>query len=409
MAWTLEKVPCAIQGIALGNAGLASLFVLLGGIYDRSDEYVVAVYVFAPISLFFTALYLGKVVFHPTAFKADASAANTAFTFGAMSINLSLLASYLALPQLGLPNAYGLVGVSFAAIFQLVQEGWFLYICYITKSGPQPYWNAAVVSVAITPITGVPVDMPEWIRHTLWFVGLASMAVTLPVQSYSVFKHHRILGGTGNAADMPKLNNNPSVAIMQATASIVCSGWHASPVRALSDSMQDAVGDVLFAASITLFLLTMIAVVVRRKAIYGAIKTQNPALSAMTFPFVITATSAAFYYKRVRGDVMEVVVWILFGLCSTLVISVTLIYFKLILFGDMLRVPDVELVEGASEERSNKGALPDVLKTKPGLLLDEAGPYVKAREDMVDVVDIVDIVDIDESYRTSGMLLPSAI
>jgi hypothetical protein len=69
----------------------------------------------------------------------------------------------------------------------------------------------------------------------------------------------------------------------------------------------------------------------------------------------------------------------------------------------MLRVPDVELVEGASEETSNKGALPDVLKMKPGLLLDEARPYIKVREDMVDVV------DIDESYGTSGMLLPSAI
>mmetsp|Transcript_1030 Transcript_1030/g.1811 ORF Transcript_1030/g.1811 Transcript_1030/m.1811 type:complete len:402 (+) Transcript_1030:398-1603(+) len=376
MAWTLEKVPFAIQGIALGNAGLAGLFVLLGNVYHRDDEYIFAVYVFALISIFFTVLYLGKVVCHPTAFKVDAAAANTAFTFGGMAINLSLLASFLDRPQLGLPNGSGLVAVSFAAVFQLVQEGWFLYICYITKSGPQPYWNAAVVSVAITPITGVPVDMPEWIRHTLWFVGLASMAVTLPVQSYSVFKHHRIFGGTGNADDIPKLNNHPSVAIMQATASIVCSGWHASPVRALSDSMQDAVGDVLFAASITLFLLTMIAVVVRRKAIYGAIKTQNPALSAMTFPFVITATSAAFYYKRVRGDVMEVVVWILFGLCSTLVISVTLIYFKLILFGDMLRVPDVELEGGASEKKSKIDALPEVSEMKPGLLLDEAGPYV---------------------------------
>jgi hypothetical protein len=306
----------------------------------------------------------------------DAAAANTAFTFGGMAINLSLLASFLDRPQLGLPNGSGLVAVSVAAVFQLVQEGWFLYICYKTKSGPQPYWNAAVMSVAITAITGASAGMPEWIRHTSWFFGVATMALTLPFQLYSVFKHHRIFGGTGNADDIPKLNNHPSVAILQATLSILCSGWHVSPIRALSVTMQDTVGDVLFRAAMVVFLLTMIALVVRRKAIYIAITTQNPALSTMTFPFGVTAAAVVFHFDRVRSDVMQVVVWIHFGLVSTLVISVTLMYFKLILFGDMLRVPDVELEGGASEKKSNIDALPEVSEMKPGMLLDEAGPYV---------------------------------
>jgi hypothetical protein len=366
MVWTLKKVPFAIQGVALSNAGLAGLFLLIGQIYHREDECVVAIYVFASISIFFSALYLGKVVFDPTAFKVDAAAANTAFAFGAMANNLSLLASFLDLPQLGLPHGSGLVAVSFAAVFQLVQEGWFLYICYKTKSGPQPYWNPAVMSVAITTITGVTAGIPEWVRYTAWFIGIATMALTLPFQLCSVFKHHRIFGGTGNADDIPKLNNHPSVAIMQASLSILCTGWYASPIitcgygSPITVKMQDSIGDAFFTASMTVFLLTVFALIVRRKAIYVAITTQNPALSTMTFPFGITAAAAVFRFNRVRGHVMEIIVWILFGLCITLNTSVTLMYFKLIIFGDMLRVPDVELEDGASEKKSKKGALPEL-------------------------------------------------
>eukprot|EP00959_Pyramimonas_sp_CCMP1952_P472739 9500551-Pyramimonas_sp.AAC.1 len=165
MGWTFEKVPAAIQGIALGNAGLASLFVLLGKIYKRSDEYVIAVYVLAPISIFFYLIYFGKVIFHPKAFLADAAAPITNFTYGGTAIGLSTLASFLALPQLDLPYEYGLVGVSAVAIYQIFAEAWFLYTCYRSGTGPQPFWQPPCLSVCIITVTGVSVNMPEWIRQ----------------------------------------------------------------------------------------------------------------------------------------------------------------------------------------------------------------------------------------------------
>ena len=368
MGWTFtfEKVPAAIQGIALGNAGLASLFVLLGKIYNRSDDYVVAVYVHAPISIFFLSLYVGKVIFHPKAFLTDAAAPITNFTYGATAICLSLLASFLALPQFDLPYEYGLAGVSAAAIFQLLQEVWFLHTCYKSNTGPQPFWNAACVSISITTITGVSVNMPGWIRQLAWFVGLATMAITMPAQLWSVFKHHRIFGGTGDSADIPKLNNNPSVAIMQATASILCSGWHATSFETSSDRMKDAVGTIFFVASMLWFALTVLALAVRWKVVLGAITSQNPALSAMTFPFVITATAAAFYFKREGGETLEIVVWALFGLCSTLVMSVTLLYFKLLLFGQMLWKPSMGKAHDSFASDMLEKATFGVEESKPG-------------------------------------------
>lgn len=353
-AWTLENVPAAIQGIALGNAGLASLIVLLGGIYNRSEEAIFAVYILAPISIFFLSLYLGKALFHPHAFLADAVSPTTNFTYGVTAICLSFLSSLLTLPQFGLPPIIGIVGVCFAAVLQLVQEMWFLRTC--CTSGivwPQPFWNPMCVSVSITTITGASsgVNLPELILQLAWFTGVATMVLIMPPQLYSVFRHHRILGGSGDAKDIPKLNDNPSVAIMQATASILCSGWHAANFE------PDVVGTVFFAASMAVFILTLVALGVRRKVMYGAVKAQNPALSSMTFPFVITATAAAFYYRRHRGGggaglvVLEVLVWILFGLAGALVGSVTLLYFKLIFFGEMIR----KNVESEEEESSRGG------------------------------------------------------
>jgi len=69
-----------------------------------------------------------------------------------------------------------------------------------------------------------------------------------------------------------------------------------------------------------------------------AITSQNPAVSALTFPFVITATAAAFFFKQQKQSLLlEVIVWGLFGLCFTLVVSVTALYIKLLFFGDMLQ------------------------------------------------------------------------
>mmetsp|Transcript_23522 Transcript_23522/g.37176 ORF Transcript_23522/g.37176 Transcript_23522/m.37176 type:complete len:363 (+) Transcript_23522:29-1117(+) len=340
MALTLEKVPAAIQGIALGNAGLASLFLVLGKIYQKNDECVVVVYILAPVSLFFLLLYLGKTFLYPKAFMKDAASPTTNFTYGATAICLSLLSSFLALPQLRLHYKYGLVGVSAAAIFQIFQEVWFLYTCFRTHTGPQPFWNAACISISVTTITGVSVNMPLWVRQLSWFIALATMVLTMPPQIWSVLKHHRMLGGTGDPTSISRLNNNPTVAIMQASASILCSGWHAGSFKGSANGsvMHDAVGFVLFFTSMLFFGLTVVALVVRWKVVRTAITSQNPAVSALTFPFVITATAAAFFFKQQKQSLLlEVIVWGLFGLCFTLVVSVTAPYIKLLFFGDMLQ------------------------------------------------------------------------
>jgi len=102
--------------------------------------------------------------------------------------------------------------------------------------------------------------------------------------------------------------------------------------------MHDAVGFVLFFTSMLFFGLTVVALVVRWKVIRTAITSQNPAVSALTFPFVITATAAAFFFKQHKQSLLlEVIVWGLFGLCFTLVVSVTALYIKLLFFGDMLQ------------------------------------------------------------------------
>jgi len=144
MALTLEKVPAAIQGIALGNAGLASLFLVLGKIYQKNDECVVVVYILAPVSLFFLLLYLGKTFLYPKAFMKDAASPTTNFTYGATAICLSLLSSFLALPQLGLHYKYGF--------------GWRKCCCHLSDFPgsvvslhmfQDPYWAPAILERSV--------------------------------------------------------------------------------------------------------------------------------------------------------------------------------------------------------------------------------------------------------------------
>ena len=142
----LAAVPAAINGLALGNAGLASLLLRLASGWPPARPLSGFL---AAVAIVMLAIYVAKALSAPAAFRADADSPQSASTLGAFAMAVSVVGS-LSVPLAGAPPAAALTLVLAAAAGQAVQAANFLRLVRrdCAKGGwpqPTPYWNTALM------------------------------------------------------------------------------------------------------------------------------------------------------------------------------------------------------------------------------------------------------------------------
>lgn len=334
--FSLRLLPPAINGIALGNAALAVLWRRISDTYDINV--VFPTHFFASISIIFISLYILKACFSFQEWTTnDLKKPLPASTLGAMAIALSLLASLLSEKALHLNHSASLIGISIAAIIQFLSAMNFMHVCYKTETLPEPFYNTAIHSVTITAITGVGV-IPAYIKFMCLALGMLGMVVTQPYITWRLFFSRNEL-----------LANNQTIAMYQAAPSIVCVGWHMSPLTGtVSTGLGHAISHILFALVASTVVLNLVAIYDRRAALLQSLFLADPVWAAFTFPFAITSNAVILYGAAhwPKSKLVLVIVSILLVMVGGLVTWVNFLYLRNAFFclrsrDNVVIVPDI--------------------------------------------------------------------
>ena len=312
--YSFSLIPPAINGIALGNAAMAVLWSRLAGLLELKSA--IPIYIFATISGLFLLLYVLKVCcYFRDWVKNDLSKPPSASTLGALAIALSLLASLLRTDKI--PSKIARVGISVAAVIQLIAAFNFVYVCIKTKTLPEPFYNTAIHSITITSITGVGV-VPLPIRFFCLSMGMIGLMLTHPVVTWRLFFNTRSM-----------IANDHSVAIYQAAPSIVCVGWHFSPLTGtLKSGMGLVVSNALFGLVVFALILTCYAIFQRRIVMFQSFTKPDPFWAAFTFPFAITTNAFVVYTKAhwPNSQLLIYSIYVLLFFVLLIVIGVDILY-----------------------------------------------------------------------------------
>ena len=229
---------------------------------------------------------------------------------------LSLLGSILhdLTDNIYVPIAVVVIAASLQLIFMIQ----FLSVCWREKYLPEPLWNAAILSSVFPSIT-LPGSylFCEVIRMTSISFGLIAACFIIPIANYR----------TLFTSALPPVANNPTVGILQAGSSIICSGYILTPLFGrIDDGGSGAhIGTFLFALSTAGFATTLIALFQRRKLLWSLGMVDS--FAACTFPFSNTAIAAGLYQTAHFAPGDSLAVWVLFLSILALLITTTVDFF----------------------------------------------------------------------------------
>lgn len=318
----LEHLPVSINGIALGNAGIAIMWrnLCTNRLLYSFEGVDVVVYFFALYSLLLWSAYIARSVIAPAKLVADFSKPPSLAGLGAFTMNMSLLASLLA-SEVRVNIYFPIVLVLIAAALQCAVMSRFLFICWREKNFPEPFWYAAILSCVFPAIT-LPGDFLFCSVIRKFFIALGLLIIA-PMMPPLVFR-------TMSACQKDSIivANNPSIGLLQAGTSIICAGWCRTPLYGTPNDggMGENIGHFLFALSTAGFALTVIANIQRRETLSKLGPIDGWASS--TFPYCNTAIAAGLYFSWhfQTGSILEAWVLFLSVLASVIVIAVNCVF-----------------------------------------------------------------------------------
>lgn len=323
---TISGLPCALQGVALGNIGCAHLIsIIFADNGALSYASLVLPSFFCIVSSTALVLYWLKMVLYPSVvLRDDLQDPHAISTFGSQAMSLCLISAFLqqysvmdvaattfSVSSLGVP--LGLLG----GAVQHVSMLHFIVMCWQKSVLPEPFYNAAVHSCYF-PI--LCLSGPEFYtyKQVLLCFGLLTVGPSVCVQAYRIVLRP-VLFPTADGAEL--VVPNFSVCMMQNAFSISLRVWMKFPQ---TDAL--AVPYMLFALSTLFFLLTLAGIWQRRHLLYKL--GLHKSLAASHFPFVLTATAAyqfKMYTYAYMTDAQRVVLTIWAFLLSVLGVFMVLL------------------------------------------------------------------------------------
>lgn len=292
---TLATLPVAVNGLALGNAGLAVMFYNIfkfQGVWVNYMSLQWIVYAYAIFAIIIIIAYYLRIVVGPTSWYADdMSHPRPLSAIGAQAMALLILALLATIEELQFDNAVPLSLGIFGTAVQFIAMSRFLYFCNKEKCLPEPFFNAAIHSCMFVPtcLPSAPITMtnqndPPLVtlkKLFMWF-GLLSLVPSITTQLLRVLR------------DPEKVATNYTVCILQAACSISLTAWITFPLTGSAISGAGfIVMNCLFAMSTTVYFFVWIALYQRRGALYAL--GNHPTMSSATFPFSNSAISSNLY------------------------------------------------------------------------------------------------------------------
>ena len=246
----------------LGTLGVAIIWrnLLTKFVFDISNiQYFI--YIVALYGLLLMSLYLLKVLLHFNDFLLDLNAPPKLAGLGSLSMSISLFGSLLTMEQLKIDVNVVIAVVLFGAFIQLLSMCRFFRLCWLESSYPEPYWNAAVLSSVFPAITLPNLDRTDYefvlrIRQAYHILAWCIFIWIIPVMIYrTVIFHRQFINPSATKANSTSITAtdksptippavsmtvvvapNPSVCLLQAGTSIMCSAWHRTPLFISIDS-----------------------------------------------------------------------------------------------------------------------------------------------------------------------------
>jgi len=208
------------------------------------------IFVVALYGLFLMSLYLLKVLLRFTEFLQDFNAPPKLAGLGSLSMTISLFGSLLTMEQLKVDINVVIAVVLFGAFVQFLTMCRFFRLCWLESNYPEPFWNAAVLSSVFPAITLPYTDRADFefvlrIRQAYHILAWCIFVWIIPVMIYRTVIMHRpidpsaVKENPSFATTIDKSSStipasvvapNPSVCLLQAGTSIMCSAWHRTPL-----------------------------------------------------------------------------------------------------------------------------------------------------------------------------------
>jgi len=306
------------------------------------------IYIVALYGLLLMSLYLLKVLLHFPDFLQDLNMPPKLAGLGSLSMSISLFGSLLTMEQLKVDMNVVIAVVLFGAFVQFLSMCRFFRLCWLESSYPEPYWNAAVLSSVFPAITLPNLHSTNYefvlrIRQAYHILAWCFFVWIIPVMIYrTVVMHRPVIHSpaikenttTDKSLTIPPANTvtvvvapNPSVCLLQAGTSIMCSAWHRTPSWTSVDSREGRiVSHTTFAISTVGLLITITAIWQRRHQLrnFG----YKDIWAASTFPFCNTAIAAGLYYSVHKDPliVLQLWVWTISIIASLIVLCVNIMF-----------------------------------------------------------------------------------
>ena len=151
---SLLNLPNTINGVALGSAGTAVMLRNVGHMYSVTKIVKWPFFLFLFWSATLMVVYLVKVtLFYTDTLKTDFKNPLTIARSGVYCMSWFLIGSALSSDLVGLPELVAQVMVVTGEGFQLAAMSLFFYVCYKTRTLPEPFFNAGALSIIFPAIT----------------------------------------------------------------------------------------------------------------------------------------------------------------------------------------------------------------------------------------------------------------
>jgi len=221
-SYSIANIPNTINGVALGNAGVSLLIKLLGELFQVSHHTLYISLCFFSLSSLFMLLYVLKLCLHySTTISTDFPFSNPLILArsGVYCMSWSLVGSMLSSDAIGLPIIFPQSFILIGGCIQILAMSCFVVTCYRTKTLPEPFFNAAILSFVFPAIT-LPGngEVVIQIRFMCLAIGILLFLGIVPVE---VWRTVVVTWKRGS----PIVAKDSSVAMLQSGAATICSAW----------------------------------------------------------------------------------------------------------------------------------------------------------------------------------------
>lgn len=356
--YSISNIPSSITGLALGNIGISILWLILGVNFNYINETRYVLYIHAILSIFMLLIHLISVFINPNSFKLKeiiSSPASSSVVISIYAIIVSLIGKLIVnfeiinLPSVDLSISCSIITIS--AVISITNLFFFGFKCWQQGLKPEPFFCVPIFSI-LFPVAIMPVytSFYQLVQKILLVIGVL---LFIPIMTSIVIRTFNI-NILRKKYNNKTICNNPSVAIMQAGPSILCTAWMISPLNlGLSINDNNIIIHILFGLSILFVLLTIYAMIQRFES-FKTIGIHSHLWAASTFPFVNSAITIALYRELFPGIFINIYLGIVSFLTIINLLWINIVFFYNYFFSGRILDDSFDAIINNSDLLDNK-------------------------------------------------------